>query len=298
MNAFRLAATLLVFTGHTAFADIPAQVEVIYVVGNVFASHPSNGVPYRVVLGSNVSFGNTVQTSPDSSVRLKFPDGSLILLDPKSTMTLEEVSHSEENGLKARLKLAAGALWANVLKIGKRPDVRVVAGGSVIGVRGTNFSVDAGDGKSVDVSVAEGAVVVEEPTVDGKTEEREVSAGFTAHLRDAKAGLRELTQKEKERFLSVWSFVPAVRDKIKSSFKKGAHVVGGAAITVGHTTRDTSKSVAHKVADTTVGVVHKVGRGVRGIFRRDTPVSPSGTGAPEARSGTASPENVSGPAAP
>ena len=247
---------LALFASPSVLAAEAPSAEAILVEGTVECRASETEPWRRVETGARLSPGTRIETRAASRARLRLADGSLLLLDPKSALTVEELGSSEGGGLKARLKLFTGVLWANIQKLANRPDVRVSAGGSVIGVRGTNFSVESTDDQSFDVSVSEGTVAVEETTSTGTNEEREVPAGFRTRLRSVKSELKELTHEQKERFLHMWEFVPEVRDRLKGGFKKGAHRVGDKA-------REGKSYVKEKGK--------ALGRGIKGFFRRSTP---------------------------
>ena len=228
-----------------AATPAPVGAEFLQVEGPVTTRLRSGADEVKATSGLRVFAGGSVQTGDAGRTRLKLSDGSLVVLDPKTSFAVEALDTADDSSLRARFRLLSGALWANISKLARPSDVRVHAGGSVIGVRGTNFSISGAEADTLDVAVSEGEVEV---TDSEKGSSTTVGAGFAGTFRKAGSSLRELTAREKDRFLDVWKFVPAVRDKIKGSMKAGvaktkdvALGVGEKATGVGRKTADISK---------------------------------------------------------
>lgn len=113
-----------------------------------------------LAVGDKLDVGATLRTGSNGRVRLKFTDGSVLVLADKSQLRIEAFSASASQPRAAELLLELGL-------IGQR--VTPSAGGSwkvrtptaVTAVRGTEFSVEVGDDRATAVHVKAGEVDVE-----------------------------------------------------------------------------------------------------------------------------------------
>lgn len=113
-----------------------------------------------LAVGDKLDVGTTLRTGTAGRVRLKFSDGSVLVLADKSQLRIEAFSAGGAKPREAELLLELGL-------IGQR--VNPSAGGSwkvrtptaVTAVRGTEFSVEVGDDRATAVNVKTGEVDVE-----------------------------------------------------------------------------------------------------------------------------------------
>lgn len=113
-----------------------------------------------LAVGDKLDVGTTLRTGAAGRVRLKFTDGSVLVLADKSQLRIEAFSAAAAQPRTAELLLEMGL-------IGQR--VTPSAGGSwkvrtptaVTAVRGTEFSVEVGDDRATAVHVKTGEVDVE-----------------------------------------------------------------------------------------------------------------------------------------
>ena len=117
-------------------------------------------------VGSMVGQGDTIETQDATRLEIRFGDGSILRLGPKSRVQLAEAHFG---GGAARRKLTArlflGRLWAKVTSVIQGDQkFQVETENAVAGVRGTTFRVDANEDKSVLVRVYDGSVAVAKKT--------------------------------------------------------------------------------------------------------------------------------------
>jgi len=113
-----------------------------------------------LAVGDKLAVGTALRTGTAGRVRLKFIDGSVLVLADRSQLRIEAFSAGGTQPRHAELLLELGL-------IGQR--VNPSAGGSwkvrtptaVTAVRGTEFSVEVGDDRATAVLVKTGAVDVE-----------------------------------------------------------------------------------------------------------------------------------------
>lgn len=113
-----------------------------------------------LAVGDKLDVGTTLRTGATGRVRLRFSDGSVVVLADKSQLRIEAFSAAPGQSRSAEFLLEVGL-------IGQR--VSPSAGGSwrvrtptaVTAVRGTEFSVEVGDDRATAVHVKTGEVDVE-----------------------------------------------------------------------------------------------------------------------------------------
>lgn len=135
--------------------------------------------------------GDRIRTGEDGRVQLRFADGALISIQPRSEFHVEDWAYGGGRE-RSLLGLTRGALRAVSGRIGKRSpdDWRLTTPTATIGIRGTAFSVaetvcpsagcPTGTDPGLVVAVTEGRVVV--ANAAGSVE---VPAGATLRVRDA-----------------------------------------------------------------------------------------------------------------
>ncbi len=113
-----------------------------------------------LAVGDKLDVGATLRTGASGRVRLKFVDGSVLVLADKSQLRIEAFTAGRGRPRTAELLLELGL-------VGQR--VSPAAGGgwrvrtptAVTAVRGTEFSVEVGDDRATAVHVKTGEVEVE-----------------------------------------------------------------------------------------------------------------------------------------
>jgi hypothetical protein len=125
-----------------------------------------HGAHVDLRVGLAVGQGDTIETQDATRLEIRFGDGSVLRLGPKSRVQLAEAHFG---GGAARRKLTArlflGRLWAKVTSVIQgEQKFQVETENAVAGVRGTTFRVDANADKSVLVRVYDGSVAVAKKT--------------------------------------------------------------------------------------------------------------------------------------
>jgi len=120
------------------------------------------GVRGDLRVGAVLGQGDTIETQDATRLEIRFGDGSVLRLGPKSRVQLAEAHFG---GGAARRKLTArlflGRLWAKVTSVIQGDQkFQVETENAVAGVRGTTFRVDANADRSVLVRVYDGSVAV------------------------------------------------------------------------------------------------------------------------------------------
>lgn len=123
----------------------PAAGTVHAVSGSRFEAVQADGRARNLAANGGVREGDLLRTAPDTWARVKFSDGSFVVLEPDSEFKVEQYQHSaqkpdESTGFFSLLK---GGLRTLTGLIGKRrPDnYRMRAGTATIGIRGTDYSM-------------------------------------------------------------------------------------------------------------------------------------------------------------
>lgn len=151
----------------------PVPAEVVAVSGHVQVIQPGM-LPRELTMSEKLASGAVIEAAAHSSATLRLADGSVLVLQPGSTMTLDTMSLYEGGGMvdsSMRLQQGRVEITANPKhESGHR--MQVITPSAVAAVRGTRFRVAADN------------TVSKEETLDGKvalnaaSQEVEVSAGY------------------------------------------------------------------------------------------------------------------------
>lgn len=149
-----LLLSLLLAASPTLFAA--AICEVIAVRGD--ARLGNNGP--ALSLGQKLEAGSDIRTGTSGRVRLRFEDGSTVVIGDNSQLLIERFEHSNNKAREASLSLESGLIGQQVSRQeGGKWIVRTPS--AVTAVRGTEFFVEVGQDFTTAVSVQSGAVDVE-----------------------------------------------------------------------------------------------------------------------------------------
>ena len=142
LTVLTIVGVLCVFISQANAAEKQAG-EVVSVAGRAAAA-TSGGDIRNLDSGGKVNTGETVVTSRNSYVRLKFVDGASVILRPNSRFQIEDYNVAEEEQEnRSVFNLIKGGFRAVTGLIGKRNrrGVSVRTAVATIGIRGTNWEV-------------------------------------------------------------------------------------------------------------------------------------------------------------
>lgn len=149
-----LLLSLLLATSPTLFAA--SICEVIAVRGE--ARLGNNGPSLNV--GQKLEAGSAIRTGSSGRVRLRFDDGSTVVIGDNSQLLIERFERSSHKAREASLALESGLMGQQVSRQdGGKWIVRTPS--AVTAVRGTEFFVEVNPDLATAVSVQSGAVDVE-----------------------------------------------------------------------------------------------------------------------------------------
>jgi hypothetical protein len=143
--------------------------------------------------GEPIRTGDRVLTGADGRVELRFGDGAVVVVQPKSDFLVEEFRYDQQEE-RSFFRLAKGAVRTVTGAIGKRrhEDFRLSTPTATIGIRGTDFETaenpcgatvcEPGERPGLMVTVYQGRVAVSNAA--GTTE---VPAGATLYVRNREA---------------------------------------------------------------------------------------------------------------
>ena len=137
----------------SAVAAAAGQVQ--FVAGEVQLDR--GGSSQAVVRGAGVEVGDVLRSGPSGQAQIRFSDGGIMALYPRSQMAIGAYSDSaQESGSEDRfaVRFLQGALRAVTGKIGQRSpqNYRVITPTAVVGIRGTAFKVFMNAQEEVEVS--------------------------------------------------------------------------------------------------------------------------------------------------
>lgn len=132
----------------------------------------ASGQQHVLLVGAEIEVKDSLQLGPESNLKLRLNDESVIMLGPNSQLYIDEATFEGQERKSFSAKLGLGSLWAKVKKLvaGSEAKFEVKTERAVAGVRGTIFRVDymnaaqgatPGPAPSMVVRVIEGRVVVE-----------------------------------------------------------------------------------------------------------------------------------------
>lgn len=142
---------------------------------------------HPVARGDALQSGDTVVTGDDGRAQLRFSDGALVTLQPRSRFRIEEYRFDSE-GQRGFFSLLRGALRTTTGSIGKRShdDYQLRTPTATVGVRGTEFELEhtecdpqcsPGGRAGLRVTVHDGRVVV-----SNRAGTVELPAGSSVHV--------------------------------------------------------------------------------------------------------------------
>jgi hypothetical protein len=110
--------------------------------------------------GAKLREGERVLTAGNASATLEFFDGSQLILQENTDLSVRRLTKLPDQGKILRFKLALGSLLAKVVRlVSSQSAFEIEAGGVVCGVRGTQFSMDYDpSSQKLDLRVQEGSV--------------------------------------------------------------------------------------------------------------------------------------------
>jgi hypothetical protein len=157
----RSALALLILAGVLRAAEPAPQPELaatVFGVKPVAARIQYDGKPGGLKVGNQLWLGDRLRLQPSGQVKLILADGSTLKVEGGSDLTLAK----PEGALGSLLKLAQGLIRVVAAKQGLGQKLRVETQSAVVAVKGTQFQVEAQDGKS-ELKVLEGLVEINAP---------------------------------------------------------------------------------------------------------------------------------------
>lgn len=165
-----IAGIGLLLAGHVLAGG---AAEVIGVRGEAWASQGGNQT--RLALGSAIGEGTTVVTREGGRVKLRFADGSVVVVGETSTFTIEKFGQGGDGKrAQADMKLDMG-LMSQTVAPGKPDSWRVSTPTVVTAVRGTEYLIEVRPDRTTEVSVLSGQVALNRISTPGKFRSRAVA---------------------------------------------------------------------------------------------------------------------------
>lgn len=146
----------------------------------------------KVKVGTEIKSGDLITTSKKASAVLKLVDGSVLVLDESSSISFLEDSLAEQTEGKVYYKITSRDS-KNSLKI-KTPF-------AIIGIKGTTFIVDAGDGASV--ALKEGLIGVQSIKEEFELYRKAVQKQFDDFMQEQQKAFEEFKQVQDPGFAEI-----------------------------------------------------------------------------------------------
>ncbi|WP_317930767.1 FecR domain-containing protein [Halioxenophilus sp. WMMB6] len=176
----RLPPGLIIHFPVSWLREAPTPVRLVFFTGDVrYQSQPTE--PFVAVTeGASFTLGATIKTGPESVAGLQFGDGSLMRLEPNTTIVLDSMSVANAEGrVDTRVRLPTGAVQTRVPERVPKSRFQISTPAAIAAVRGTEFRVTAKQSEAGNElmlgEVYEGVVAV---TGDAAESSADVAAGF------------------------------------------------------------------------------------------------------------------------
>ncbi len=137
------------------------RVTVSAAVGKVEVRSPRTGKWREVRAGMPVRMKWDIRTYVESSVDLKFENGTILKLGEKTVLNLEQlIKNNKLKATRTTIKVPAGKVWANVKKlVNQKSEFQFKTPTAVAAIRGTQLGIEAAPEESK-IQVFEGRVEV------------------------------------------------------------------------------------------------------------------------------------------
>ena len=165
--------------------EVPKPVTVTFVSGDaqVRTLQGPDFIPLKD--GDTLSIGSVITTGGNGNLNLRFGDGSSLIMEPNSELSLDTLSSADGYGIvDSRLRLNQGAVKTRVPKRQPASRFKITTPSAVAAVRGTEYRVSAiaGSTPSMRGEVFEGLV-----DVNTDQNKQAVPAGFGITARKGEA---------------------------------------------------------------------------------------------------------------
>ena len=172
-NPYRMPIGSMLRVPLILMKQVPASAEVALATGKVGILNADNSVQV-LVIGQQLSAGTVLVTGDNSKLNIKLADGSIVSMQPNSTLTLDTLSMYSGGGMvDTKLRLQQGKLEAEANPTHVQGNqMQIITPTAVAAVRGTKFRVTSDD------------ISIRQETLEGKVgliaagEEVGVAKGF------------------------------------------------------------------------------------------------------------------------
>ena len=190
-----------------------------FITGNVSIIVDHKTVKANV--GDNVTQGMTITTAAKSVVDIYFA-GSVIRIFENSTVVMKElVKNLTDNKELTELYVKKGKIFTLVArKLTDHEKFNVRTPTSIAAVRGTEFFVDEGNGKSR-ISCVEGRVAVKDALAEDDSSFVDVDNGKAANVEPGKPiTIDELTEEDMNNIRRIKNDIKTIREDIRRRFEE------------------------------------------------------------------------------
>ena len=164
-SLFRLRNPLLMaalLTAYPALAQAAGAASIDFAAGRVTAISASGERP--LTKGAEIGNGDTIRTADGSRAQVRFSDGALVSLQPRSEFRIDnyEFSGKEDGQEKGFFSLLKGGLRTITGFIGRthRNNYKVSTAVATIGIRGTEYTVQVQEDGTTQVHTGEGLIEI------------------------------------------------------------------------------------------------------------------------------------------
>ncbi|MEA1982730.1 MAG: FecR domain-containing protein [Campylobacterota bacterium] len=153
--------------------------------GTVKIKNESSIKKNRVTLGQEVLAGDMIISSKNASVKLKLTDGSVLILDEKSTIHFSSLSEAEQ---------VEGKVLYKITSRDSKNSLKVKTPFAIIGIKGTTFIINATENSSV--SLQEGLIGVSAIDAEFELYRKKVQKEFDDYLSEQDLAFEEFKNEQ------------------------------------------------------------------------------------------------------
>ena len=137
----------------------PVVARAASVTGRALLTQAGSGPAFNLTPGFTLSFADRVDTRPGGRVVIELSDGSVVIVQPGTLLTIKNFSAAES--LRELFEIAVGVVRVKINHFAGKPNpYRMNSPTASIAVRGTEFAVTVSEQGETSVEVFEGAVEV------------------------------------------------------------------------------------------------------------------------------------------
>lgn len=193
MRGFLLTIFVAIFSVISLNASTSLSVgNVELIEGSVKVKSEGSFKKSKLTKGVEIKKGDLITTSKKARAVLKLLDGSTLILDASSTLHFTSLNGVEQQ---------EGKIYYKITSRDAKNSLKVKTPFAIIGIKGTTFIVDSGEGASV--KLKEGLIGIESIKEEFELYRKAVEKQFEDFMAEQQASFEEYKQVQKPGFVEI-----------------------------------------------------------------------------------------------